>query len=154
MKYFKWGFISVFVIFILAQFFRPDRDLGDPDLPTDLFKQVTIEDSLKNILLKSCYDCHSNHTDYPWYASIVPLTQMINRHVRDGKQKLNFSLWGTYSNQEQVGLLSEICEVIEDKEMPLKSYLLLHREARLDDSQKEKICSWSEHQGMKILFAE
>ena len=152
MKYLKWGVFAIFVVFILAQFFQPDRNQEDPDLPSDLLLHMAPEDSIRTILVKSCYDCHSNQTRYPWYARIVPVAQMINRHVRNGKQELNFSLWGTYTKQQQVGYLVEICEVIENNEMPLKSYLILHRDAHLDDLQKAHICNWSDEESMRLLI--
>jgi len=154
MKYFKWALFILLGLFIIVQFFQPSREQDPSPLPTDLFFQVTIDDSLKNVLLTSCYDCHSNQTEYPLYAYIVPFAQMINKHIQVGKQELNFSHWGTYSKQELVGHLSDICEVVEEDRMPLRSYLLLHKKARLDESQKEKMCKWSEEEGFRTFMSE
>ena len=153
MKYFRWGIISFLGIWIMAQFFQPERRTDESAPQTDLFLQMDVNDSLKNMLVESCYDCHSNQTDYPWYAYVVPFAQMINRHVREGRKELNFSMWGIYTSQEKVGYLSDICKVLENNEMPLKAYLFLHRKARLNDVQERQICAWSEREGLEIFYA-
>jgi hypothetical protein len=152
-KYIKWWLFTISGIFIAAQFFQPDRDRPVPLSETDLLK-IEMGDSLVGIISSGCYDCHSNQTEYPWYAYVVPLAHMINRHVQDGKKALNFSLWEGYSRSQKVAHLSEICEVVAENEMPLRMYRFLHKEARLDDPHKELICTWSERAGLRILSGD
>ena len=122
MKLLKWILAILAGIFLFLQFFQPDRNLGNHQTSTDLFEITNVNDSIKNTLISSCYDCHSNHTDYPWYSYIAPLSFVINKHVMLGKEELNFSTWGSLSTTEQIVLLVNICEVLENNEMPLKSY--------------------------------
>jgi hypothetical protein len=128
---------------IIVQFFQPPKNQA-PVTDDGIVFQIDIPDYVKKPLVNSCYDCHSNQTRYPWYGRIAPFSWMMNNHIVQGKQELNFSEWGTYSKRKQIGLLDEIVEVIENGSMPLESYLLLHADARLYDHEIEAIRVWSE----------
>ena len=95
-----------------------------------------------NILKKSCYDCHSNNTNYPWYSYIQPIRLMMDHHVEEGKEELNFSEFGNYSERRKRNKLRSITEQIEKRKMPLLSYLWLHSEATINQSQIDSILSF------------
>ncbi len=80
----------------------------------------------------SCYDCHSNNTDYPWYSKIQPAAWYLEDHIKEGKDELNFNEWDTYSSRRKNSKLRSIIKQIESGEMPLESYTLIHGGARLD----------------------
>ena len=102
-------------------------------IPDADFRYVyDVPDNLVNILKNSCYDCHSNNTNYPWYSYIQPIRLMMDHHVEEGKEELNFSEFGNYSITEQ----------IEKGKMPLPSYLWLHSEATINQSQIDSILSF------------
>lgn len=88
------------------------------------------------ILKSSCWDCHSNQTVYPWYNKIAPISWYLARHINNGKKHLNFDNWNVYDRAKQIHKSEEIIEVIEENEMPLYSYTLLHPEAKLSEEQK------------------
>lgn len=102
-----------------------------------------LPESVKSILQKSCYDCHSNTTNYPWYTNIQPLSIWINHHIEEGKEELNFSEFGTYATRRKHHKLEEIIEQIEENEMPLTSYTLIHHNAKLSAKDKEIVISWA-----------
>lgn len=102
------------------------------------------------ILKKSCLDCHSNHTNYPWYASIQPLSMWINHHIEEGKEELNFSEFHTYSMKKQQHKLKELVEQVEEGEMPMNSYTLIHRSARLTEAEKKTLIDWTNSQILPI----
>jgi hypothetical protein len=91
-------------------------------------------------------DCHSNHTDYPWYSNIFPLNVWIDDHVKDGRKHLNFSEWGTYEPKKQAHKMEECFEEIEKGEMPMESYTFIHAEARLDENQRKLLVDWFKNQ--------
>ncbi|MDX1314936.1 MAG: heme-binding domain-containing protein, partial [Eudoraea sp.] len=90
------------------------------------------------------YDCHSNHTVYPWYNNIAPVSYWMADHVDHGKGDLNFSDWATYSGKKKDHKLEEVVEVMEDEVMPLKEYTWTHEEARLSKEQRKAIIEWAE----------
>lgn len=101
--------------------------------------------SITALLERSCYDCHSNHSKYPWYSTAQPLAMWIDHHIQEGKEELNFSSFGDYSKKKQYHKLEELIEQIEEDEMPLVSYQIVHRYAKLSDKEKEIIIHWANH---------
>ncbi len=99
------------------------------------------------ILRTSCYDCHSNESEWPWYSNIAPVSWLVVDDVNEGREHLNFSEWQSYTAEDKAEDIEEIWEEIEEEEMPLWFYLPLHPEARLSDAQKETIRKWVEAGG-------
>ena len=98
--------------------------------------------NLKNKLHVSCYDCHSNNTRYPWYNKIQPVAWFLEDHIKEGKDELNFSEWGEYSDRRKNSKLRSIISQIEEGEMPLDSYILLHPDADLPEDKKLEIINY------------
>ena len=103
------------------------------------------------ILKTSCFDCHSNQTDYRWYAHIVPVSFLIARDVSKGREALNFSEWSTYNKRKLVRKLGDIKEQITKKEMPMKIYTLMHPNTQLNQAQMLLITDWAEQETKKIM---
>jgi len=94
-------------------------------------------------LARACGNCHSNQTKLPWYGHVVPISWWINRHVREGRQALNFTEWTTYSARRQHDEWESICGVVSNGRMPPASYRVLHPESRLEAKDKKLICAWA-----------
>ena len=139
---------------LLIQIFRPEKNLGVLETEADFLQVSGIPDTLKAVFLNSCYDCHSNCTRYPWYSQIAPVSWYLNKHIKEGRDHLNFSSWGILDKAQKISLLSEICEECEAGVMPLNSYLLIHRDARLRPDEIESICEWAESEAMRELALE
>lgn len=137
----KWLLIFI-VAFILIQFIQPARNKNGQVLPTDITRTFTMPPTIKTILETACYDCHSNNTRYPWYANIQPGGWWLAKHIRDGKDEINFSEFGSYSPRRQASKLRSIENSIKDGTMPLYSYTLLHKDARLTNDQKAQLSAW------------
>jgi hypothetical protein len=103
-----------------------------------------VPESVANIFRKSCNDCHTNQTEWPWYSEIAPVSWAVAEHVEDGRRHLNFSEWGSYETRRRNKKLDEICEQVESREMPLSQYLWAHRDAKLTDSEIKIVCAWTE----------
>lgn len=134
--------IGVIVFLIVLQFVPMTKNQGSVSA-NDLISTTEVPDEVGKILKTACYDCHSNNTVYPWYASIQPVGFWLNGHVNGGKQHLNFSEWATYDAKKKAHKLEEICEEIEEAHMPLKSYTWLHEGTRLNDAQVKLVCDWA-----------
>lgn len=94
------------------------------------------------LLRSACFDCHSNETEYPWYAFVQPFALWLDSHVNEGREELNFSTWHTLPLDKQAHKLEESVEMIESKEMPLKSFTWIHPEARLSDEERQMLVTW------------
>lgn len=101
--------------------------------------EIETSQEVKSLLKESCYDCHSNLTNYPWYSKIAPISYLIKHDIEEGRSELNFSYWNNYSEAEKNLLSRKIVEVIEEDEMPEYLYLLLHSKARLDSNEKRML---------------
>ncbi|MCX6294531.1 MAG: heme-binding domain-containing protein [Bacteroidetes bacterium] len=130
--------IIVLVAFVLIQFIRPSRNLGNQETENTIF----VTNKVGKILQTSCYDCHSNYTNYPWYTNIQPVGWWLQHHVNEGKDELNFSEFESYSLKRKLKKLKEIKEQLEEDEMPLSSYALIHGETKLSQEQKVILTNW------------
>ncbi len=132
-----------FAVFLLMQVYQPARNTDSGQvLPTHFAKVDDVPSNVVSILKNSCYDCHSNNTAYPWYANVQPARFLMESHIKEGKENLNFSEWGDYSPRMQRNKLDRMLKQIEKNEMPLASYTLIHRNAVLSESQKKEIIDW------------
>lgn len=132
----------VFPAVIAIQFFRPARNKSGQVLPTDFAKVYAVPPPLQTVLKNACYDCHSNNTTYPWYVNVQPVAWMMANHIRNGKEKLNFSDFGSYMGRRRSSKLKEIANQVRDDEMPLSSYKWMHKEARLSAEDKALLIDW------------
>jgi hypothetical protein len=132
------------VAFLLMQLIRPQKNTGAAETPQDITHFVTVPDTVMGLLKTSCYDCHSNNTHYPWYAEIAPASLWLAHHIKKGKEELNFSDFSQYNRRRIKNKLNSIGEQVENRDMPLKSYLWLHRAARLSDADIKRITDWVE----------
>jgi hypothetical protein len=132
----------LFFILIIIQFFRIDKTNPEIDLENDFIEINHPPEVITTIIENSCYDCHSNSTIYPWYSSIAPVSWWIKYHVDEAREELNFSEWGTLKDKQKVHKLEETIEELEEDEMPLNSYTIIHREAKLTAEQKKHLMNW------------
>jgi exonuclease VII small subunit len=139
------------VIFIIAQFIRPSKNDGAAATSKDITHIVAVPENVMGLLQNSCYDCHSNQTEYPWYSKITPVNWWLHNHVKDGKRHLNFSEFTNSSYKRMMKKLDEVAETVEKHEMPLDSYLWLHKDAELDASQQKTIIDWARDAMQKVL---
>jgi hypothetical protein len=150
-KFLKILIIILVVAFIAVQVIpnkMPENAAAGKD---DLIRSGILPESISSMIRTSCYDCHSNQTAYPWYSKVAPASWLLAKDVREGREDLNFSEWGSYSKRHQIGKLRKIKEEISSGDMPLKNYLLIHRNAKLSPEQKEDLARWTEDMTKEIL---
>jgi hypothetical protein len=145
--------LGIVIILVLIQFVRPACNISN-DNTTGIEKVFQLPDSVLALLKTSCYDCHSNHTTYPWYAGIQPVAGWLQHHVEEGKEELNFSDFASYSPRRQYRKMHEIAEQMDKHEMPLTSYTLIHTNARLSNEQSLLISQWANavHDSIKARY--
>jgi hypothetical protein len=154
MKIIKFLLIVLVVIFIIIQFIRPMRNISEVYQAHEITAAVAVPGNIQAILKTSCYDCHSNNTHYPWYVNIQPAAWFMSGHIEEGKRRLNFSEFAAYSPKRQLRKFNDIIENVNDGEMPLSSYLLIHTDAKLSTEQKETLVAWANAaiDSMKIKY--
>jgi hypothetical protein len=136
----------LFAVFIAIQFIQPARNTSGQVLPTDISKTVSVPENVHAILQTACFDCHSNNTRYPWYNYVQPAAWILANHIKHGKKDLNFSEFGSYSTRRQQSKFKSIASQIEDGEMPLYSYTMIHKNARLTKEEKLVIIKWAQNE--------
>ena len=135
--------LGVTIIFVAIQFIIPARNKSRQILPTDIINTYAVPEKVYAVLKKACYDCHSNNTRYPWYADLQPFGWQLQQHIKNGKKDLNFSEFGSYSSRRKINKLRAIDKSIKNGTMPLSSYTLLHKNARLTKDEKQLIINWT-----------
>jgi len=142
MKSLKRIGLAVLVVLVGIQFI-PSRTNQDKEVsPSDFITTNRVPENIRHIMRTSCYDCHSNNTDYPWYSRVQPIGWLLEHHIKKGKAELNFSEFGSYSVRKQKSKLSSMANQIEKDEMPLSSYTLIHRDARLSKESKKTLVDY------------
>jgi hypothetical protein len=138
----RTALIVFLVVFIGAQFVRPDRT--NPASPAGGSLLSKAPPQVAAIIDRSCRDCHTNDTRWPWYTNITPTNWLIANHVHEGRDHVNFSTWSSYDEDEQDKFLGGICSMTKRGRMPMPSYLLIHRDAKLSDADVAALCAWSD----------
>lgn len=141
MKLFPKVMMGLGAVVVLAQLARPSME--NPPVTGDIQAPAEVHGVLK----RSCYDCHSNATKWPWYAQVVPVSWVVAHDVNDGRKHLNFSEWENYEPGRKLKKLKEIAEEVEEGEMPMEIYVSLHGDAKLSEAEKKSIVEWAERAG-------
>jgi len=128
-----------FVTLIAIQFISVDIPAT---LDDNQQEEIEAPKEIMDILKRSCYDCHSSHTTYPWYDQIAPASWFVKNHVKNGRKVVNFSKWKTYDNQKQFKVMDKLPKSIVIR-MPMPAYLWLHKDAILSKEDKKTLKEWS-----------
>jgi hypothetical protein len=105
--------------------------------------EIRAPDEVMAILERSCRDCHTNETSWPWYSRVAPVSWLVAHDVDEGREHANFSEWDTYDAKERDDVLEEMVEVMEKGEMPLRKYTALHPSAKLREADRERLAEWA-----------
>ncbi len=136
--------IFLLVVLIIIQFIHPKRNKNKEPQPYAIANLYAPPENVKSILAKACLDCHSNNTRYPWYCNFQPFDWWIAKHIRNGKKDLNLDEYTNKSLRYQYHKLEEIAELVKDEKMPLKSYLWIHKDAKLTADEKAALIGWTD----------
>lgn len=148
---FKKIILGFAVLLAVAQFVRPARNVSAMVSPNDINVRYPVPAAVQPLLQRSCYDCHSNNTRYPWYAEVQPVRWWLDRHINDAKRHLNFSEYSAYPVKRAAKKAEEIASELKEHEMPLPSYLWLHAEARLTDADIALLTAWSQQLHAQVV---
>jgi hypothetical protein len=143
-KVFKITLTCLFAALIVIQFIPANRPTNNPPEGYDFFKANEVPAEIETMLRNTCYDCHSQETNYPWYAHVAPVSWLLAKDVREGRHHLDFSNWGSLNLLKQMDALDDISDEVELGDMPMPIYIPLHPSARLSDADRDKIVTWAD----------
>ncbi len=116
-----------------------------------LLEGAQIDAGVLAILGRSCQDCHSDQTHYPWYSYVAPVSFLINSDVSRGRSHLNLSQWLAYPLVRKERLLSEIANQVRDRDMPIPAYVFIHRNARMSDADIAAVFQWTQAERARLI---
>jgi hypothetical protein len=153
-KTLKWSGIILILVLLGIQMVRPAKTnpVSDPKLDLKAHTQVPAEVSA--ILDRSCRDCHSNQTRWPWYSHVAPVSWIVAEDVEHGRSHVNFSEWAKYDAKQADKALDEMCEELEKKGMPLVSYTWAHAGTRLSDAEVKTVCDWTKAERQRLASTQ
>lgn len=149
----KAALVTTGVTLVAIQIVRPPRTNPPESKERSIHAAALTNPSVSTILRRSCNDCHSNSTAWPWYSHVAPVSWLVAADVRRGRSAVNFSEWSGYSSKLQAELLRDICEKVTQGEMPGTLYVALHGQARLNNADRQQLCTWV-HQVAAASMAE
>ena len=153
MKAWHYIILAIVLIILAIQLVPVDLPPVEHDNPGDLLGSGIVDGEVADLLQLACYNCHSNTTQYPWYSHVAPVSWLVAKDVRVGREEVNFSTWADYELMDQLAILDDIYSNVEEAHMPLPIYVTMHAEADLDNAQRQKIVDWAEAT-MDILAEE
>lgn len=149
-KLLKWVVIVLVCLLVAMQLIRPARTNPPVDESRTLARQLQLAPEASAILTRSCNDCHSNQTRWPWYSNVAPISWFVINHVNEGRKEMNFSDWAQYDQSEQAGYLKKICREVKSGGMPIHSYLWLHGDAKLSSEDVKTLCDWASGESQRL----
>lgn len=129
---------------VIIQFIHPKKNKSEGNQPNAVASVYAIPTDVNEILVKTCNDCHTNNTVYPWYSKIQPVDWWLDKHVKDGKRELNLDEYTHRPLRYQYHKMEEIAEQVKEGEMPLDSYTWMHKDAKLTEAEKNKLIAWAD----------
>jgi hypothetical protein len=139
----KWVVIAVALAFVGIQFVRPRMTNAAIDESRTVNARLRVTPEVNAILARSCNDCHTQRTRFPWYSRVAPFSWLLDDHIREGREHLDFSNWAAYDAEEQDLLLQNVCRITRRGAMPVPSYLYIHRDAKLSEADVKTLCDWT-----------
>ncbi|HKE21188.1 MAG TPA: heme-binding domain-containing protein [Bryobacteraceae bacterium] len=138
---------AVFLVELMSPLWWPPT----VEAPGELLGGAQVDARVMGILRRSCADCHSDETRYPWYSYVLPSAWLVNNDVRHGRERMNLSQWEGYPTLRKERLLSEIANQVKDRDMPLAQYAWIHRGAALSDTEVHAIFEWTQKERVRLI---
>jgi mono/diheme cytochrome c family protein len=149
-KILKITVIVLAAAFVIIQFIRPSVTNPPENQPDTLEASTSVPSDVEAIFTRSCADCHSNRTIYPWYSYVAPTSWLLADDINGGRRELNLSTWNMGDTKRKVRKLDKICEEVQDGEMPLRQYLWIHWNAKPTPNEVKTLCAWTDSEKQRL----
>lgn len=150
LKILKWLMLVVAVLFVGIQFKRPARTNPPIDESQTINAHTQMTPQVAQIIDRSCSDCHTNKTAWPWYTNVSPVSWFVVDHVDEGRGDMNLSEWGKYDQRRRGRRLQQMCDLVKDGAMPLSSYTPLHPGSKPSAGDIKVLCEWTEAERARL----
>lgn len=144
MKTFKRILFWFLIGFALIQFIPTDKVNKPVDNQVNFIDIKRTPPKISQLIKGACYDCHSDETVYPDYAYVAPVSWSVKSHVNEGREHLNFSVWGNYNDDLKKNMLEKAVQTIQNKTMPMPGYVVYHKEANLSEAERVLLVQYFE----------
>lgn len=141
-RWLKAALVTTGVTLVAIQIVRPSRTNPPESTERSIHAAALMDTAISDMLQRSCSDCHSNTTAWPWYSHVAPVSWLVVADVRRGRSTMNLSEWSGYSSKQQAELLQDMCEEVTQGEMPGALYVAMHGQAKLSDADRQQFCTW------------
>lgn len=150
MRILKRILIGIAILLVVIQVVRPERTnpIGDGGRTIQARTQMT--EPVSAILDRSCKDCHSFNTVWPWYSNVAPASWLVTHDVNEGREHLSLSDWAKYDKKKALNKLDEICDEVSDGNMPPGYYTMMHSAAKLSAEDQKILCDWTKAEAARI----
>jgi hypothetical protein len=135
--------LLVLLVLLIIQLVQPSRSNPPVDSARTIHASLSVDPAVASVFARSCNDCHSNTTVWPWYSKVAPASWLVASDVNRGRKALNFSDWKSLNPEKQKEIVPEICKEVADRDMPTEEYLLMHPRAKLTGAEVQAICGWA-----------
>jgi hypothetical protein len=136
--------LATLVLLMAIQFVAVNRSNPKADPSQTIYATLPVPAEVRAVLERSCKNCHSDETSWPWYSHVAPVSWIITRDVHQARKAMNLSEWETYSANKKTDKLEEICEQLTNGDMPDRKYTLIHRQARPTAKERDVVCQWTD----------
>jgi hypothetical protein len=140
-KILVWGAAALGVALVAIQLV-PTARAENPVVEEEVVAPAEVMD----VLRRSCYDCHSNETRWPWYTAVAPAKWLVHHDVLEGREHLNFSTWNRYDAEERAEKLEELVEEVDEGKMPPWFYTPLHPGSGISEADRAVLAGWARQQ--------
>jgi len=143
------GLAVILVLDVSSAFIHPFGAVKHQNSPRPLLSGSSITPEALRIITRSCQNCHSEKTEWPWYSYVAPTSWLLERDVSRARSRMNLSHWDEYPSQRRFVLLKEIPVMVGRRRMPPSRYLLMHPNAKLSDTEVKEITRWARAEGQR-----
>jgi hypothetical protein len=153
-KWIERIFVCGIILFIASQAIRPARTNPPIDPTREITARLAVDPAVASIMDRSCNDCHSNRTVWPWYSNVAPISWFVINHVNEGRRHMNFSDWAAIPPAKVAPMLQRICKEVRSGGMPLDTYTPMHPGSKLTSADEDTICRWTDATSQNLPAAE
>ena len=143
MVWMKRAVLGLIIFLIVGQVVRFPRTNPPINAEQEVGASISLTPTVAEVFNRSCNDCHSNRTAWPWYSSVAPASWLVIYDTYQGRRRMNLSQWDATPPQQHKRVLDRMCSDVTNGDMPEWQYLIIHRQAKLSSTEVLAVCDWS-----------
>ena len=152
----RWRTILLVLIalVVICSFIHPFGRVKAVHSDAALLQGAQVPPQVMSTLQRSCIDCHSEQTRWPWYSHVAPMSWLVESDVSEGRKNWNMSHWNEITPDERQDKLGGVASMVRNRKMPLPQYLLIHRNAKLSDAEVDLLYQWARTERKRVKAAD